>query len=405
MRILIANVHFWPDSFGGATIVAERTARELVDMGHEVALVCTTPAASAREGEMTRYAWDGIPVISVAVDPGEPGGGYSNPTFADAFETILRTWTPDVIHFHAVQMLGVEAVERATASGFPVVVTLHDAWWLCERQFMVRSSGVWCGQEGIRAVVCASCVPDRVAHERRQARSVGILNAVSRVLAPSEYWRSLMERSGLRSDLLGVNANGVVLPRDGWRRSAHSGPLRFGFVGGVGPLKGSRMVVDALNLLERSDYELRVVDNTQNLGLADGDLGYWRVPGEVHLVGAYTQDGLDDFFGSIDVLLFPSQAPESFGLTVREALVRGVWPIATDLGGVAEAITPGANGSLISLDGGAQELAGAIEWVLEHRQLLGRHTPPGAMTFRDQAIDLEGQYEGVVSAKKEHQHG
>ena len=81
-----------------------------------------------------------------------------------------------------------------------------------------------------------------------------------------------------------------------------------------------------------------LIDNTLNLGFAsiDGAIGgqwarSWCEP-------AYRQDEMDAFFSAIDVLLFPSQWKESFGLTVREALARDVWVIATDCGGPAEAI-------------------------------------------------------------------
>jgi len=62
------------------------------------------------------------------------------------------------------------------------------------------------------------------------------------------------------------------------------------------------------------------------------------VRGKLSIVPAYTQDGMDDFFAGIDVLLFPSQWKKSFGLTVRVALARDVWVIATEGGGPAEAI-------------------------------------------------------------------
>lgn len=404
MRVLLVNVYFWPDSFGGATIVAERTARELTSRGHDVAVVCTTSSGTVQGGEIIRYEAGGMPVLSIGVGPNPPDGGYSNPESVEAFEKIVRTWKPDIIHFHAVQTVGVEVVEWSIAAGFPVVVTLHDAWWLCERQFMVRSTGQWCGQEGISPVVCASCVPDRVAHEKRQRRSISVLNSAARVLAPSEYWRALMVRSGLDAGRIRVNANGVVLPDVEWERPSHAGHLRLGFVGGIGTLKGSRVVVEALNLLERSDYVLRVVDNTQNLGLTSTDVGYWQVPGQVQLVGAYGQDELDGFFASIDVLLFPSQAPESHGLTVREALARGVWPIATSLGGVAEALSPGVNGTLVSLEGGPGELAQAIGWILANPSMVGRHRTEGLTSFTDQAIDLEQHYEAAIAAQEESPH-
>lgn len=398
MRILIVNVYYSPNSFGGATIVAERTAQELSALGHDVAVVCAAPPGELQAGELYRYEANGIPVIAVGLDP---GAEYSNETFVGPFTRVVETWSPDVVHFHAVQTLGVDAVQAAMRLGAATVVTLHDAWWLCERQFMVRSTGSWCGQEGVDPGVCASCVGDPLSHERRQQRSLSILNSAARVLVPSDYSRALMVNSGIDADRIRVNPNGVLPPAEGFERPEYSGPVRFGFVGGVGPLKGSQVVVDALNMVVTDNYVLRVVDNTQNLGFSGANRSYWAVPGRVEMVGAYTQSQLDEFFGSIDVLLFPSQAPESFGLTVREAMSRGVWPVATDLGGVSEAIVSGENGTLFPLDGGAADLAVRLAELLAQPAVFQHRASTDFVTFRGQALELVKFYTEACTAVEE----
>ena len=45
---------------------------------------------------------------------------------------------------------------------------------------------------------------------------------------------------------------------------------------------------------------------------------------------------MDAFYAGIDVLLFMSQWKETFGLTIREALARGISVIQTDSGGTTE---------------------------------------------------------------------
>ena len=220
-----------------------------------------------------------------------------------------------------------------------------------------------------------------------------------RVLVPSEFWRGLMAGSGVPSERLFVNANGVSRPERDWERPAHTGPVRFGFVGGIHPVKGHPHIVAAFQSLRRSDYELKVVDGLMNLG--GHGFGYedWDVPGYVHIVPGYNRDTLDDFFGSIDVLLFPSQWKESYGLTVREAMLRGVWPIATDGGGTVEHMTDGVNGTIIPLDGDYRHLARAINDVLDDP---GRYVPRlrdgGAdiATLDHQTRDLERHLRAVV---------
>ncbi len=66
------------------------------------------------------------------------------------------------------------------------------------------------------------------------------------------------------------------------------------------------------------------------------------------------------------MLLFPTQW-KSFGLTVREALIRDVWVIATDAGGVVEDIVDGKNGNIIPFDDGEPRLAPSSRALLKIR--------------------------------------
>ncbi|WP_457825551.1 glycosyltransferase, partial [Staphylococcus aureus] len=84
-------------------------------------------------------------------------------------------------------------------------------------------------------------------------------------------------------------------------------------------VKGFSIVKAAFEALNRDDWELTLVDNTLNLGFSTVDAATWKTSGHIRVVPAYTQDAVDDFYSAVDVLLFPSQWKESFGLTVREA--------------------------------------------------------------------------------------
>ena len=63
------------------------------------------------------------------------------------------------------------------------------------------------------------------------------------------------------------------------------------------------------------------------------------------------------------------------GLTVREALARNKWVIATDHGGAAEAITPGVNGTLIPLGDHIDPFRKAVEDLLDRKPSLAGWVP------------------------------
>jgi glycosyltransferase involved in cell wall biosynthesis len=108
---------------------------------------------------------------------------------------------------------------------------------------------------------------------------------------------------------------------------------------------------------------------------------------------------MDDFFESIDVLLFPSQWKESFGLTVREALIRDVWVIATDGGGSVEDIVDGVNGTILPFTAAAGDLRAAVEAVLERPDRLAGHLNPHkgrVTTYEAQARELHAILKEVI---------
>lgn len=375
LRVLAVNVYFCPQSFGGATIVAEQIALRLNGRSDtEVVVFTSWGDLSAAPYDLYRYEANGLPVIAVRMpDMDSREIEYYNARIGDIFTDVLNAIQPDIVHFHSVQGLGVALADACRRMNIPYAITLHDAWWLCERQFMVNGEGRYCFQTIISADICANCVADALVAEKRRAVLADTLANAALLLTPSEFQRQLYVANGVNQDKIKVNKNGIKFPTEPLKR-AQSDRIRFGFVGGGGAIKGEPLIKRAFEDIKYRNYELTLVDNTMNLGFSSvGNIG-WRITGEVRAVPAYTQDTMDEFFEQIDVLLFPSQWKESFGLTVREALARDVWVIATDSGGVTEDIVPGENGTIIPLDGRYEPLRDEIVRLLENPHLLANYS-------------------------------
>ena len=142
--------------------------------------------------------------------------------------------------------------------------------------------------------------------------------------------------------------------------------ITFGYVGGNTNIKGYHLIKEAFRNIAAEDAKVVIVDNTLNLGFRtfhDSDLDGLN---NYEVVPAFTQQNMDDFYGSIDVLLYPTQSKESFGLTVREALIRNVWVITSDAGGAPEDIIDGENGIVIPFDNDAMKLLAAVEATIQH---------------------------------------
>lgn len=395
-RILSANIYFSPDSFGGGTIVAEEMAVRLhAQSGVSVLMFSGSTSPAMQPYEIARHEEKGIPVLSVKVpSPDTRELDFFNRKMRSIFSDTLRCYKPHVVHFHSIQGLSASLAEACIDADVPYVVTLHDAWWICERQFMVRPDQKFCGQTKIDLSVCETCVPNISWTELRLNYLKGILHRSAKLLAPSDFWKSVYVANDIKPEQIAVNKNGILPPRGALLPTPDSTPnpkIRFGFVGGLGPIKGLDLVLRAFRGVTNTNYELVIVDNTMNLGYRSMDPKRLRVPGSLRIVPAYTQANIDEFFASIDVLLFPSQWKESFGLTVREALIRDKWVVLTDSGGTVEDVVVGENGTIIPLGDDVQDLRNAITELLADPIRIVYHVNKykgSIRTFDDQAAEL-----------------
>ena len=399
LRILSVNTYYNPQSYGGATIVAEQLNKRLnARPDTQVTVFTGYRVDTGRPYRLSRDVIDGCVTFRMEMPPeADPAADFDNASAKEPFRDALRASGANVVHLHAIQGLSATLLEVCVEEGVPAVVTLHDAWWICGRMFMVTGRNRYCGQWKIDVDVCATCVDDAGLNYFRQIRLASLLDLADLTLTPSGFFRDLYIANGISPERVVVNRNGVQSPISLDRKPRDK--LRLGFVGGIGAIKGIEVIRAALEDLPRDDYRLILVDNTLNLGFSSMDVSAWKIKGETEIVPAYTQATMDAFFSEIDVLLFPTQWKESFGLTVREALIRDVWVIATDAGGVTEDILEGVNGDIIPFGDDGTELRVAISRRLQLGAAGRAHSNPEKAriaTFEMQAEELHDLLEKVA---------
>ena len=398
-RLLSINVHYSPKSFGGATIVAEEVNTILADeLDWQVCVITTENNKDLLPYQLTRYRTKSVNVISINFPGGlQPSELLEHNRFGSLIDEVVEVFQPDVVHMHAIQTMGVDFIQRLKERQIPVVATLHDCWWICERQFMINRNGKYCFQETLDKTVCMHCVDDHIFLDQRWNTLRQTLGQIDKYLFPSEFHRGMHVINGLDPNKCAVNKNGVRFPQ---RSIKHvpSSFVRFGFIGGPGYIKGGELISEVFEELD-GKYKLLLVDAAQNVGQSwANDFADVLKNKHVQLIDAYDQDGMDDFFERIDVLLFPSQWKESFGLTVREALVRDVWVICTESGGTVEDMRDGENATIIPLSTDPTFLKKAVEDCIARDWK--NYTNPyksDIKTYHDQAEELHSFFMEVVA--------
>ncbi len=402
-KVLLVNVFFSPVSFGGATVVVEQLAKQIAKRKDWDITVVTgffdAGGINIASEEVVRYEVDGISVIGIKFpDLITPILDFRNENMKKIFKEILKTEAPDIVHFHSIQQLSASIAEACMDMNIPYIITCHDMWWLCEKQFMINSKGIFCNQIPIDIrICCAKCTSDACLTYERTKFLKNIINNAVLLLTPSEYQRQMYINNGISKHKVKVNKNGIIPPKQFIKK--HSDIIRFAYVGGKSIHKGYFMLKEIFKDIKYSNYILKIADIHRKIGTGKISSKEWNIKGKLIIDAGYSQENIDEYFAEVDVLLFPSQCRESFGLTVREALIRDCWVISSDCGGPTEDIQDGINGNIVQMND-KREFKNAIEKVLQNSEfLLKSYSNPlkkQIQNFYNQANELLNYYNRVI---------
>ena len=399
MRVTLVSAHYPPNFVSGGTLQPQRLAHGLRDRGHDVRVFagCLDSKREPLES-WTETDERGMPVHWLVTTPWIDWAderNYDNPDAATAFRTHLAEHPADVVHLHSLQGLGVGLVEEAQRAGAHTVVTMHDFWWVCARQFLVDRELRPCCLV-VAAGDCA-CEDGRAHLERRAQRLHEALQAADVVLAPSRSAAEVLRANGVPDDRLRVDENGMLVPEPApvahADRTADAGtPVVVRYTGGSNPMKGVDVLLDAAHELGRRD-DLRIVAHDIDEAVARDRRSIGAT--SVEPVPAYAPGELDAVLAASDVLVLPSVMRESHSIVTREALLRGLPAIVTDTIGPEEVVVDGVNGLVVPA-GEAHLLAAAVREVLEPSRLAaladGARAAIAVRSIDDQVDSLDALY-------------
>ncbi len=209
-----------------------------------------------------------------------------------------------------------------------------------------------------------------------RAREGEILAAAAAVVTPSAWARRrLGELYGLRADRVHVTEPGVDAARLAPGSAAGDALL---CVAALTPDKGHDVLLDGLATATDLSWRCECVGSLVHPpAFADGVRRRARNSGlhdRVSFPGPRTGPELDRAYAAADLLVLASHA-ETYGMVVTEALARGLPVLATEVGGVTEALGHGENGTrpgLLVPPGDPAALGAALRTWLGDAELRAR---------------------------------
>jgi glycosyltransferase involved in cell wall biosynthesis len=217
--------------------------------------------------------------------------------------------------------------------------------------------------------------PDHEAAAVR-ARERAVLTHVATVVTTSAWTRRrLRELYALPADRVHVAEPGVDAADLAPGTAAGDALL---CVAAVTPDKGHDVLLDGLATATDLSWRCVCVGSlARNPAFADGVRRRARSSGfgdRVRFPGPRTGPDLDRAYAAADLLVLPSYA-ETYGMVVTEALARGLPVLAAEVGGVAEALGQGEDGTrpgLLVPPGEPAALGAALRAWLGDAELRGR---------------------------------
>ena len=399
VRIVQVSAHYPPNFVSGGTLVPQRIAHDLIDRGHEVFVY----AGYLDEQRSPLETWEetdphGVCIRWIVTTPwtawSDPRNTFNAPV-AEDFKQWLAEVRPDIVHLHSLQTLGGGMVRAAKAVGAVVVVTMHDFWWTCARQFLTAADLRPC----CIVVDCGIC-PCAVSHdwlERRNSLLQPMLDDSDVILAPSASSARVLIANGIDSRKVRVDENGLpdgVALGGARTRSDMGASLQLMYAGGPDPMKGIDVLIEALRRVPN--------DGSWTMDLFGVEPDGRDLPSSVRALPAYQRAELGNVLSSHDVLVLPSVVRESHSILTREALLAGLAVICTDTLGPEEAVRHGVNGLVVPA-GEPEALGTAIGRLTGDHDMVARMQQAELVApirqFGDQMNGLEQLYQELIAAR------
>lgn len=344
MRIGMVTTFYPPYSFGGDATYVRALARGLAERGHQVEVIHCADAF-----EMLNH---GPPVGAEQPDPGvqvhrlRSGFGRVSPIVtqqtglpglkARALRRFFQTGRFDVVNFHNISLIGGPGV-LSYAGDAVTLYTLHEHWLICPTHILWKNRQRACDGRTCLSCSLRSGIPPQAWRYGPLVRRA--LENVDCVISPSQFTAD-QHRAG------GVTRPIEILPLFSVFESPSEpvavAPNSFVFVGRVTPSKGLEAVLRVFAQLP--GQQLAVIgDGDQQIALQNvyGGLA------NINFMGRLPQTELAQHYASATALIFPSLAPETFGLAVVEAASCGTPSLVRAGSGASPEIVEQSGGGLV----------------------------------------------------------
>jgi len=451
MKIVVTIHHFPPNYSAGAEVYAFRLSSWLVQHGHDVQVVCIESISNEGKDEIehTHDIYEGVSVhrlyIGLVNDRDFFRRSYDNPIIQKWFTAFLERERPDLVHINSCYLLSANTVAVVKEQDLPLIVTLHDFWFVCPRITLLKPTGAlcrvpkdvaecaWClatekrrfrrtdevtlgaagviAQHLVKSSVGAKLLgvyPDAGEIARRRERLLKALNQADLILAPSRFLRDIFVEQGIPPAKIQYSRLGLDARH--WKNVSSSvktlsDKVQITYIGQLAPHKGVDLLIDAFNqvMFSQRGARLRIYGDPKAFPVyARSIQKAARGNRAIEFNGRFDNSRVAEILNETDFLVVPSLWYENSPVTIMEALATGTPVVAANLGGIPELIQHGVNGLLFEA-GNVKDLTNQLQRLLDSPELitqLASQVRPGRTIDDEMEQIVASFYTGLIVSQQ-----
>jgi glycosyltransferase involved in cell wall biosynthesis len=334
-KILVVTNLFPPQELGGYGRMMWEFTHGLIARGHTVRVLAAdvpdvAKAPTADEQEMETHVMRTLRLVGTWTN-GRPALLQDQHEIASRLrdnaarlQTTVRKFGPDLVLMGNIDFLGANLINEALGAGLPVLHALANA------------------QPGY--------LPNELPLSLRYW------------VAPCSNWNgAALRAAGFYPPRVETVYPGARVDRFFRFFAVDNSRLRICYASLVLPYKGVHVLLQALVQLERAgiDFTAEIAGDCPDPAFGEKlrqVVQQHEMGAKVHFTGFLDRTGLSALFARNNVLVFPSQFPEPFGISQVEAMAAGLVVVSSGTGGAREIVRNEVDGLLFKADN-ANELA------------------------------------------------
>jgi glycosyltransferase involved in cell wall biosynthesis len=327
-------------------------------------------------------------------------------------KAFIKEVQPELAHLHGIQRyLSPSVIKACKEAGLPVVMTIHDPFYVCPASTLMRSGESYCGEllcisQGPIQCIKNKCMRGNILKSVYNALEFKIRSwhklytQVDHFLTPSRAFRELLIKAGLPENKVTSIYNCIEDHYFEESLNDKAGSYIL-YVGRLVREKGLKYLLQAMALCP--SVHLKIVGDGPLRAELEEIKNTLRLK-NVELMGFLSGKELMKVYKSCIATVLPCNWFETFGLTIAESFTLGKPVIASAIGAIPELVEHRVDGFLVP-PGDITALAKSIQEMFDNPEqakrmgLAGRQKTLNLFTTRQYLENTTSFYQWVLNGR------